>query len=77
MCGSLCVLGRCRNRIGPPELLVQRLDDLMARSWVDGTGANVVTLDTVAAVKSMTRIINSGRLSGTHDILTSATVTIV
>ena len=55
---------RCRNRIGAKELVVQRLDDLMARKWVDGTGVSCITQLTLDAVESMKRIIMDDQLSG-------------
>ncbi|KAL0035692.1 hypothetical protein WJX79_008950 [Trebouxia sp. C0005] len=57
-------IAKCRNRIGAKELVVQRLDDLMARKWVDGTGVSCITQLTLDAVESMKRIIMDDQLSG-------------
>ena len=46
------------------EVIVQRLDDLMAKKWVDGTGVSCITQLTLDAVESMKRIILDDRLSG-------------
>ena len=45
-------------------MIVQRLDDLMAKKWVDGTGVSCITQLTLDAVESMKRIILDDRLSG-------------
>jgi len=34
---------RCQNQIVEKEAVVQLLDDLMARKWVDGTGVSWVS----------------------------------
>ena len=46
------------------EVIVQQLDDLMARKWVDGTGVRCITQLTLDAVELMKRIIMDDRLSG-------------
>ena len=35
---------RTRNRIDNKDLLVQRLNALIAKNWVDGSGVNLITL---------------------------------
>ncbi|KAA6421252.1 MAG: hypothetical protein FRX49_08738 [Trebouxia sp. A1-2] len=54
---------RCRIRVGVKEVIVQQLDDLMARKWVDGTGVRCITQLTLDAVELMKRIIMDDRLS--------------
>ena len=52
------------NRIPEKEVVVQRLDYLMAKKWVDGTGVSCITQLTLDAVESMKRSILDDRLSG-------------
>lgn len=55
----------CRDSVPAPDVILPRLDALMARTWEDSAGRSLFTQDTLLAMESLKRIVRDGRVSGT------------